>query len=279
MPELPEVETIVRDLRPRLRGEQVVHVRLGHPSLIRYPGPTAFADGLTGATTGGLRRRGKFILLELRGPRLVTGAVLVVHLGMSGSLCVVEAGVAERPHTHLALRLRGGGELRFVDPRRFGRLLLGAPDELVRLGRLPTLGPEPLGPGLPDAWWQAALRRSHRPVKALLLDQRVVAGCGNIYADEACFRAGIRPQRRADRCTRAEASALGRALEAVLWTAIANRGSSIASYRDGLGARGSAQRALAVYGRAGQPCSRCQAPLRGTVVAQRTTVYCRSCQR
>jgi len=279
VPELPEVETIVRDLRPHLRGARVAEVRLGHPSVIRHPDPAAFAAGLAEARLGTIRRRGKFMLLDLAGPRLTAGSVLVVHLGMSGTLCLADPAEAERRHTHLRLRLDRGRELRFVDPRRFGRLLLGRPAELQRLGRLPRLGREPLGPAFAADWWAGVLHASRRPLKALLLDQAIVSGCGNIYADEALFLARLRPGRRADRCTAAQAEALRRALPIVLRAAIRSRGSSIADYRDGFGARGQAHESLFVYGRGGLPCVRCGAVLRRAVVAGRTTVSCPGCQR
>ncbi len=257
----------------------MIAVRLGHPGVIRHPDPIGFATGLQEARLGRLRRRGKFMLLGVDGPALPGGSALVIHLGMSGTLCLTGAGEPDPRHLHLGLRLQSGGELRFVDPRRFGRLLLGTPGELERSGRIPRLGREPLGPDFTAEWWCATLGRSRRSLKAVLLDQAVVAGCGNIYADEACFLARVRPQRRAHRCRLAERRALHRALPIVLRAAIAGRGSSIASYRDGFGARGEAHEALFVYGRAGLPCVRCGRRLRRSVVAGRTTVFCPGCQR
>ncbi len=279
MPELPEVETIVRDLRPHLVGARVAGVHLGHPAAIRHPDPPAFAAGLAGARLGPIRRRGKFMLLGCRGPGLPRGTALIVHLGMSGTLCLSAAGEPRRPHTHLVLDLGADRELRFVDPRRFGRLLLGPPAALERLGRLPRLGPEPLGPAFTADWWHACLRRTRRAIKAVLLDQRVVSGCGNIYADESLFLARVHPQRPADRLTRAAGEAVRRALPIVLRQAIRSRGSSIADYRDGFGARGAAHESLFVYGRQGLLCVRCRTPLRRTQVAGRTTVFCPCCQR
>ncbi|MGH7643172.1 MAG: bifunctional DNA-formamidopyrimidine glycosylase/DNA-(apurinic or apyrimidinic site) lyase [Candidatus Dormibacteria bacterium] len=274
MPELPEVETIVRDLRPHLVGRTVSRAELVRTSVLRFADPASFSARTEGHLLVTMRRRGKFIHLGLSG-----GEHLVVHLGMTGTLTLQRPDQPRVSHTHLVLELDDLSQLRFRDPRRFGRLLLGRPDQLERSGALPKLGPEPLSPGFPQSGFADALRRSARPVKAVLLDQAMVAGCGNIYADESCFLAGIRPQRRAFTLTRAEASRLLLALPLVMREALARRGTSFSDFRDGFGARGEAYEALFAYGRGGLPCVRCGATLRQTRVGGRATVFCLRCQR
>jgi len=273
MPELPEVETIVRDLRPHLMGsrlEAVVHLS---PAVLRYPDPDRFATGVTGQTAIWLGRRGKFIQLWLESQE-----ELVIHLGMSGTLTLEPAAAPVAAHTHLRLRLDSGSELRYRDPRRFGRVLLGAERELERAGVMPRLGAEPFDPGFVEGHANEVLQSSRRPVKAVLLDQSVIAGCGNIYADEACFLARIRPGRRAWRLTAGQRRRLLTALPIVMAEAIERRGTSFSDYRDGFGAKGHAFESLFVYGRAGLACIRCRSTLRQARVAGRTTVFCGRCQ-
>ena len=244
------------------------------PQVLRHPSPGAFRSGLAEATLRSLGRRGKFIRFQLSG-----GELLVVHLGMSGTLTLEEPVEPVRPHTHLRLLLDSGREIRYRDPRRFGRVMLGAEAELVALGLLPHLGPEPLARAFAGWVPEERVRRSRRAVKAVLLDQGVVAGCGNIYADEACFLARLRPSRAAAQLSVREWGRLMAALSVVMREAIRRRGTSFSDYRDGFGARGEAYEALMVYGRGGLPCVRCGRPLETTQVAGRTTVYCRRCQR
>jgi formamidopyrimidine-DNA glycosylase len=182
-------------------------------------------------------------------------------------------------HTHLRAPLDDGRELRYDDARRFGRILLGPRAVLEDLRVLPVLGVEPLSVDFTPKRLDEFLRSTTRTVKAALLDQRGVAGLGNIYVDEACHLAGVRPQRRCHTLTRAQRAALHAAIPAVLLSAIRNRGSSIDDYRDLWNARGSNQERLQVYGRGGQPCLRCGTTLRQATVAGRTTVWCAACQR
>jgi formamidopyrimidine-DNA glycosylase len=176
--------------------------------------------------------------------------------------------------------LDSGLELRYDDQRQFGRLLLGSQDELVAAGAFPArLGPEPIHGDLTEAEFERLIRARHRPVKSALLDQSFLAGVGNIYADEACFRAGIRPSRWTHKLTLRERRALYSAIQEVLENSIAARGSSIINYVDAFGLPGSNQEKLLVYGRAGEPCLTCGTPLQGTRLAGRGTVYCRTCQR
>jgi formamidopyrimidine-DNA glycosylase len=278
VPELPEVETVVRDLRPQLRGRRVVSVSstrdpaiLGR--LLRYPRPRAFVQRLRGRRIEDVQRRGKYIIMPLD-----SGDQFVVHLGMTGHLRVWEPEEAAPRHTHFRAVLDAGLELRFDDQRQFGRLLLGTELELREAGVFPRLGPEPLD-GLEQAQFANSLRARHRPIKSALLDQSFLAGVGNIYADEACFLAGIRPSRMTDRLTVRERGALYTAIRDVLHNSIEARGTSVINYVDAYGVRGRNQEKLLVYGRAGQPCLRCGANLVGTRLAGRGTVYCRRCQR
>ncbi len=274
MPELPEVETLARDLAPRLVGRSMAAVQLRRSSVLRYPDPEAFAARLLGRRIEGVGRRGKYLLHRLEG-----GELLVLHLGMSGQWRWGLPSEPEPTHLHLVLDLDDGGQLRYRDPRRFGRVLLGTEAELVAARCLPRLGPEPLDPTFTPALLQRRLAGRRAPLKAVLLDQRVVAGIGNIYADEACFVARLRPDRAAGSLGRAAIARLHAGLRQVLEAGIRSRGTSIADYRDAWGEIGHGQERLLVYGRAGEPCPRCGRPLASQRLAGRTTVFCRFCQR
>ncbi len=274
MPELPEVETIVRDLRGELAGRHFVSAWVSRPGVLRFPDDGAFTRALPGRRVDAVDRRGKYILC-----RLGIDDVLVVHLGMTGHLRVVEPGAAVVPHTHLRAALDDGRELRFDDARRFGRLLLGPWSLLRDLHLVPRLGVEPLSDAFTPAALATSLRRTTRQLKPALLDQSVVAGLGSIYIDEACHRAGVRPTRRCHRLTRRERLALHGAIRTVLGRAVANRGTTIDDYRDLWNARGSNQEELRVYGRGGEPCLTCGTTLRRVVLGGRSSVYCPACQR
>ncbi|MDB5068759.1 MAG: DNA-formamidopyrimidine glycosylase [Chloroflexi bacterium] len=279
MPELPEVETVVRDLRPEVAGRTIVAVPRAASSVIRYPAPEALAALLPGGSFDSVRRQGKYILCGLSREGGPAGEALIVHLGMTGHLEVCDAAAPERPHTHLRARLDDGRELRFADARRFGRVMYGDPVMLSAARLIPRLGVEPLGEEFTPARLDAVLRGTTRTLKAALLDQRGIAGLGNIYVDEICHRAGVRPTRRCPRLTRRERAALHAAVISVLQAAIRNRGSTIDDYRDLWNARGGHQEELRVYGRGGSSCMRCGEVLRRTVVAGRGTTYCPACQR
>ena len=274
MPELPEVETIASDLRPLVTGRTVLAVDLRFPAIVRHPEPEAFARDLPGSRVEALERRGKYLLFRLGGEVL-----LVIHLGMTGQLLHKLPEDSLRPHTHVVLSLDNGSQLRYSDPRRFGRLLLGTEAELVAAGKLPRLGPEPLSDEFTSAELRRRLAGRRAPLKVLLLDQSVLAGVGNIYADEACFRARIRPDRPAGKLSRDRARRLHAGLRESLLRGIANRGSSIDDYVDLYGARGRQQEELQVYGRGGRPCFGCGAPLTLIRLGGRATVFCRRCQR
>jgi formamidopyrimidine-DNA glycosylase len=277
LPELPEVETVAADLRPHLVGRTVVSCDLRFPTIVRHPEPERFVALLTGRRIEAVKRRGKYLLHELDG--LGQRTLLVVHLGMTGQWRYVPSGTPEPDHLHAVLDLEDGCQLRYRDTRRFGRLLLGTESELVAARKLPRLGPEPLDPGFTAADLYRRLHARRAPLKALLLDQVVVAGVGNIYADESCFRARVRPDRPAGSLSRRAVGRLHGALTGLLAEAIANRGSSVDTYRDAWGEMGGEQELLQVYGRGGEPCVRCGRPLAVVRLAGRTTVFCRRCQR
>jgi formamidopyrimidine-DNA glycosylase len=271
MPELPEVETVARDLRPLLVGRSLAGLQKSRKAL-RQVWDKAWEKKLVGRRVEAIHRRGKWLLVELDG-----GAFLMVHLGMTGRFTVVEPGVSAEPHTHLVFRLDNAHELRFRDARRFGSVTY-FPDRTSWEGFLSgRLGPEPWD--LTPAAWRAALKRTRRSIKAVLLDQTVIAGVGNIYADEACFAARIDPRRCGNVLQPAEADRLLLAVRRVLDRAIESRGSSIRDYVGGSGRRGEYQDRFLVYGRAGKPCPQCGRPIRRVRMGGRSTHYCPRCQK
>ena len=268
MPELPEVETTRRSLSDVV-GARIVAVTVRERRL-RRPVAADFADQLRGRRITAIDRLGKYLLFVLD-----DGRILLVHLGMSGSLCLTATTTLPIRHDHVAIAFDSGRQLVFNDPRRFGLMRVGRRDELDELH---AVGPDPLAsaPTLDD--WRALTRR-RAPIKSLLMDQRLLGGVGNIYANEALFAAGVRPRRRAASLTRAELARLAEALRAVLERAVALGGSSISDYRDGNGNPGYFQIHHAVYDRDGQPCGRCGTPIKRIVLGGRSTFYCPRCQR
>jgi formamidopyrimidine-DNA glycosylase len=279
MPELPEVETVMRGLRQRLEGRVIVHAIAHRPDL-RWPLPQDLAQRLTGARVTGFRRRGKYILMRLAG-----GSSVLLHLGMSGRMVLGPARPNQPTlHEHLVLETDDGWRLGFVDPRRFGSVDLIATrlEDTHRL--LAELGPEPLDADFSPARLSAALAGKRTPIKAALLDQKVVAGLGNIYVCEALFRARLSPLRLAHTVPGARAARLVPAIKETLLEAIAAGGSSLRDYVQPDGELGFFQHAWKVYGREGEACERCPArPVRPGVrrVAQsaRSTFYCPRSQR
>jgi formamidopyrimidine-DNA glycosylase len=271
VPELPEVETVVRDLRPLLTGRRLASVTVSRHAL-RRPWSKAWAALLAGRRIEEVRRRGKWIVLPLDGE-----ASLVFHLGMTGQLTVAPAAEPVPDHTHLRIDLDDGRQLRFRDVRRFGSAAL-FPDgaSLGRFFEQLDLGPEPFD--LDPAAWRQKLSRTDRCLKAVLLDQRVVAGVGNIYADESLFEARLHPARVAASLSAAEAGRLRKAVATVLARAIGRRGSTIRDYVGGSGLRGGYQEEFRAYQRTGRPCRRCGTPIQGTRLAGRSTHYCPHCQ-
>jgi len=270
MPELPEVETVARDLRSLLVGRSLVGLTRSRKAL-RQSWSKAWEANLVGRRVEAVRRRGKWLLLELDG-----GAFLMVHLGMTGRFTVVPPDAEVEPHTHLVFRLDNSHELRFRDARRFGSVTY-FPDRPSWEAFLATrLGPEPWDLTPPE--FRAALKKTKRAVKAVLLDQTVVAGVGNIYADEACFAARIDPRRPGNAIRPAEADRLLHAVRAVLDRAIEAKGSSIRDYVGGSGQPGGYQDLFQVYGRRGEPCPRCGTPIQRVRLGGRSTHFCPKCQ-
>ncbi len=274
MPELPEVETIVADLRPHLVGRTIMRCELAFPAIVRHPEPEEFTDAVVGMQIESVGRRGKYLFIRLAGDLL-----LVVHLGMTGQLRLVDASVPPANHTHAVFFLDDGRQLRYRDPRRFGRLLLGTEPALLAAKKMPHLGPEPIDPAFAADELYRRLRKRRTALKAVLLDQGAIAGVGNIYADESLHRARLRPDRIAGTVSKKSARRLHESLRESLQAAIANRGSSVDTYRDAWGEIGGQQEKLLVYGRAGEPCFTCGRPLSTIRIAGRTTVFCRRCQR
>ncbi|HKM90662.1 MAG TPA: bifunctional DNA-formamidopyrimidine glycosylase/DNA-(apurinic or apyrimidinic site) lyase [Candidatus Acidoferrales bacterium] len=277
MPELPEVETVVRGLRAALPGRTITALRLGKTDFIENV--ERLESTLPGARIEDVRRFGKFIALRLAGGPAGNGAErpqqwLLVHLGMTGRLTVCRPDVPVWPHTHVWLALDDTRELRYADPRRFGQMRLV--DEAGFPAFLSRLGGEPLEVSLED--FSAALQR-RAMIKALLLDQSVFRGLGNIYTDESLWRARIHPRRNAARLSGRERAALYRAMRTILATAIQMGGSSISDYVDSEGNPGFFQSRHNAYGREGRPCRRCGAKIRRIIVAGRSSYFCPRCQR
>jgi len=283
MPELPEVETVRRGLAPVLEGARIARVRVNRPDL-RWPFPDRMAERLTGRRVLCLRRRSKYILADLD-----SGEALLIHLGMSGRILVSgdplgrfqhEHPAPER-HDHVVLELESGARVTFNDPRRFGAMDLVATDASDGHRLLRNLGPEPLGNAFNEDYLAAALKGRRLPVKAALLDQRIVAGLGNIYACEALFRAGISPKRRAGAISGRRVAGLVPAIRDVLRDAIAAGGSSLRDFRRADGELGLFQHRFDVYGREGAPCPTpgCDRRIRRIPQSGRSSFYCPRCQR
>jgi formamidopyrimidine-DNA glycosylase len=271
MPELPEVETVARELRQLLVGRKLVGLTRSRKAL-RTCWSKAWDQRIVGRRVEAVHRRGKWLLLELDG-----GAYLMVHLGMTGRFTVVPAAAKREPHTHLVFRLDNGDKLRFRDARRFGSVTYFPDRPSWEVFLATRLGPEPWD--LRPAAFRTALKNTKRPVKAALLDQTVVAGVGNIYADEACFAARIDPRRPGNVIRSAEADRLLHAIRAVLDRAIELKGSTIRDYVGGTGGRGGFQNEFQVYGREGEPCPRCGTAIESVRLAGRSTHYCPKCQK
>jgi formamidopyrimidine-DNA glycosylase len=296
MPELPEVETVANGVHERVHGRRIISVwTSGKPQTFKSP-ESEIAETLTGARIAQVRRVGKTIVMTVekgsdgrRAPRRrkppepAATAEFLIHLGMTGRL-LVSAHVPLPPHTHAVLTLDDQREVRFVDPRRFGRLSIHHSDSLPptnneerRTDNYTGPGREPLTILLED--FIALFRGRKTPIKAALLNQSLLHGVGNIYADESLFRAGIRPRRQAGRLTRAELASLRRALIEVLRHAIKLGGSSVSDYVDADGVRGFFQLRHKVYQRTGEPCAVCATPIKKITLAGRSTHFCPKCQR
>ncbi len=279
MPELPEVETIARGVDERVRGDVIVEAWFGrHREPFKTP-PHVQAKELEGRAFLRVQRVGKHIVCSLgakeRGARAnEEQAQWIVHLGMTGRLLVTTPDAPVEAHTHARLTLKSGKEVRFVDPRRFGRLELRA---LHKVKAFEAAGAEPLA--VEAEAFRVLFRGRKLAIKAALLNQTLLSGVGNIYADESLFRAGLRPGRRAGRLTAAELERLRVSLAEVLHAAIRLGGSSVSDYVDANGVRGFFQLEHRVYQRTGEPCLVCRTPIKRIVVAGRSTHYCPQCQR
>ena len=295
MPELPEVETVARDLQRWVAGATISDTEVRWERTIRHPQPgERFAAELRGATIGRVGRRAKSVLLHL-----VDGRVMTVALRMTGALIVAPAGAPDDRYARVVFRLADGRELRYRDVRKFGRIGLWERGGIPRRGArrsgrrrvaetqppyrvgdvFARHGPEPLAHSFSAARLTDRLKGRSARLKTLLLDQTFIAGVGNIYADEALWRARLHPLRAADTLTAEEVRRLHRAVRAVLRQGIANRGSSFADYVGADGEPGDNAERLAVYQRTGQPCPRCGRPISRIVVGQRSTHFCPHCQR
>lgn len=289
MPELPEVETVRRGLQPAMEGAVIARVETRRPDL-RFALPDGFAARLTGRRVESLDRRGKYLIAHLS-----SGEALIMHLGMSGRF-TIEAAAPSRPgvfaraqdcnpkHDHVVFHLEaagGAGEavVTYNDPRRFGFMDLAAAGELESCRHFKDMGPEPLGNGFSPAGLSAALKGKAAPIKAALLDQRIVAGLGNIYVCEALFRAGVSPRRKAASVAGKRCDRLHAEIVAVLKDAIEAGGSSLKDFAAADGALGYFQHCFDVYGREGEPCRRCGGGVRRLVQVGRSTFFCPSCQR
>jgi len=287
VPELPEVETVRRGLAPAMEGAVIARAEVRRPDL-RWPFPPRMGARLTGARVLRLGRRSKYLLADLD-----RGETLIMHLGMSGRMVVSGLAAPHVPgrfhhdhpaperHDHVVLHMEGGARITFNDARRFGAMDLTATDALEAHSWLATLGPEPLGNGFHAGYLHARLAGRRMPVKAALLDQRIVAGLGNIYVCEALHRAGISPKRAAGRISAGRIERLTEVIRATLRDAIDAGGSSLRDYRQADGELGYFQHSFRVYGREGAPCPApgCSGTVRRAVQSGRSSFWCPGCQR
>ena len=270
MPELPEVETTLQGIKPHVEGETIRALIVREPRL-RWPIPSDLPDRLQGQRIRFIGRRGKYLLFELdRG-------FLILHLGMSGSLRVLEEVQLPRKHDHWDLVLGCGRTLRYHDPRRFGCLLFTAEDP-AQHALIRSLGPEPLSPDFDGEWLYQQSRGSKVRVKTFIMNARQVVGVGNIYANESLFRAGISPRRQAGVVGRAAYLRLAKAIQAVLSASIAQGGTTLRDFVNSSGQPGYFRQTLAVYERAGEPCRTCGCAIKSERQAQRSTYWCPNCQ-
>jgi formamidopyrimidine-DNA glycosylase len=283
MPELPEVETVRRGMEPAMQGQRFARVQVNRPDL-RWPFPNRMAERLTGARVERLRRRSKYILCDLD-----SAETLLIHLGMSGRVLIsgdplgqfVHDHPAAEKHDHVVFDMQNGARITYNDPRRFGAMDLIETAALEAHPLIAALGPEPLGNAFSGAVLRAALEGRNTPIKAALLDQKTVAGLGNIYVCEALYRSGIDPRRKARAISAPRVEALATAVREVLQEAIEAGGSSLKDYRRADGELGYFQHNFDAYDREGQPCKRagCGGTIRRIVQSGRSTFFCPQCQR
>ncbi len=271
MPELPEVETVLHGIAPHITGKTVAAVRIRQPKL-RWPVPPELSQILAGETVRQCSRRAKYLLI-----RFDTG-VLLVHLGMSGSIRIYRSSVPEPgKHDHADIQFADGTLLRYRDPRRFGAILWHA-GAAEHHPLLQNLGPEPLTSAFSGSLLHSSLKNQSRPIKTALMDNATVVGIGNIYANESLFQAAISPLRPANTLTQAECETLVQAAKQILRCAIKAGGSTLRDFADSTGHSGYFQQEYKVYGRNGEACPRCGAPIVKTTIGQRGTFHCTNCQ-
>lgn len=270
MPELPEVETTLRGISPHLIGQKVNAVHVRQPRL-RWPVPDELAQILTGQTIDSVKRRAKYLILQ------TNAGSLLIHLGMSGSLRIVSAGIPHGKHDHVDVCLEDGLTLRFRDPRRFGSMLWLDPGPASH-PLLDSLGPEPFSDLFNGEYLYGLTRKRRVAVKQLIMNSQVVVGVGNIYANEALFRAGIRPDRAAGGISKGRYERLASCIKTVLSDAIEQGGTTLRDFSGGDGQPGYFRQSLNVYGRGRQTCTGCLRPLKEIRLGQRSTVFCSRCQ-
>jgi formamidopyrimidine-DNA glycosylase len=278
MPELPEVETIRRELEPLLKGRRILNVRIGRPDIVGWPAPSRFRAGPVGRRIRHLARRGKYLIVRLDRP----GLALVIHLRLSGHLKVMPRRAPVQRFERIRFTLSGGKALIFIEPRVLGRVYLVDEAKLPPvLKGLQEMGLEPIHPGFDAKYLKGKVGHRTASVKGLLLDQSIAAGIGNIYSDEALFRAGIRPMRPAHRIRKHEYPLLARALREVLRDGIRHMGTTMsdARYQRPKGMPGGFQKYLMVFDREGEPCRTCGTVVRSCRIGNRTTRYCPKCQK
>lgn len=269
MPELPEVETSRRGIAPWMEGQKIRSV-IVRDRRLRWPVPPGMEARLAGETIQALHRRGKYLLFE------TSSGTAMLHLGMSGSVRIIDADEPAAKHDHIDICLESGKAMRFRDPRRFGSFLWT--ENAHEHPLLKNLGPEPLGQAFDgDYLWQTA-RGRRVPIKQFIMNSTVVVGVGNIYASESLFAAGINPKRRAGFISRPRMQRLVDSIKSILERAIAAGGTTLRDFHGSDGEPGYFQVVLNVYGRAGEPCYNCKAPLTVVVLGQRSTFYCKTCQ-
>jgi formamidopyrimidine-DNA glycosylase len=273
MPELPEVETVCRSLRPHLLGRTIRRVRVLEPRL-RVPVDQRSVKSLAGKRVDGVSRLAKYILLDLS-----EETVWIFHLGMSGKLVCAASNTPRQKHDHIIVELEGGKELRYHDPRRFGLSLVAKKNRLKELPQLRRIGIDPFDPALNGDYLFRFTRASGRRIRDLLLDQQVIAGVGNIYANEILSRAGIKPTTRSHRLTRRQARGIATAIPDLLGDAIRWCGTSFSDYRDADDKSGEFQDHLRVYDRDGEGCRVCPSVIKRVAIGNRSAFYCPTCQK
>ncbi|ACL69245.1 bifunctional DNA-formamidopyrimidine glycosylase/DNA-(apurinic or apyrimidinic site) lyase [Halothermothrix orenii] len=274
MPELPEVETVVRGLKELIKGVKINKVIIRETKLLVYPDPDTFIDLVEGSRVIDVLRRGKYILIKLDNNRF-----LVFHLKMTGQLVVYERNNKYDKHTHFVFELEDGRDLRFNNMRKFGRVYLVTKGEFDKAGSLADLGPEPLSDEFTVDEFADIIKRRKGNIKGLLLNQKFIAGLGNIYADEALFEAGISPERKADSLDDSEIERLYHAIRKVLKMGIKYGGTSMKDYVNARGRIGEFQNKLKVYRKTGEECVNCGHEIQKKVIRGRSSHYCPGCQK